>query len=433
MRVFDIQVLPGEDYCELQARVESDAPPEHHAWFAPFTLWYRFPARYLPYLDVNNGDPFLAALLFPAMRLDERLHISVPISPRLLQAVPEIQSIYTCFDPATTRIPLEVTARETLAPGASDAAVGLFFSLGVDSFYSLLKNRRDHPRDDQSVTHLISLHGIDVMHHGWDERFPPALLDNMRRVEAETGTTLVPVVTNVRRYGARMAPWTMLHGGALASVALALQGFLGRVSIAASTTYDMLFPWGTHPLLDPLWSTERLTVVHDGCETDSIDKTHIIAHSPLVLDTLRPCPGYGDGTYNCGQCRKCMRTMVDLWQAGYLDSCRTLPHEIDPTHLRRALGPGGGPRYVPTWQRRLETFVLTGAPPGVIEAISDGLPLGGENRAQAASSRSGRISRWLRAFGSATRARPTTHTAGPIEKRCSRGSRCHALPRCHRA
>ena len=184
--------------------------------------------------------------------------------------------------------------------------------------------------------------------------------------------TLIPVTTNIRRVTMALAPWTMVHGGALASVALALAPLMKRVLIAASTTYDVLYPWGTHPVLDPLWSTDSLAVIHDGCEMNTIDKTRAIAQSQLVLDTLRTCPGYGTG-YNCGKCLKCLRATIDLLQAGVLDRCRTLPQDIDTDALRKALGPGGGALYEVNWRRRLQAFEESGAAPEVQQVLAEHL------------------------------------------------------------
>lgn len=244
MRVSDIRVAVGDEPCELSGWVESDVDADETDWFAPFPSWWRFPAWCAPLLSPRNGDPFRAALLLPAMRVGERLRLAAPVSPRLLAAVPEVLTIYEAFDPRAKRVPVEADARtEPLPRDGSAGRVGLFFSMGVDSSYSLLKNQGDHP-DDDTVTHLISLHGIDVDHDGWSEAFPPWLLTNFERVARETGKTLTPVVTNVRKAGARLAPWTMLHGAALASVALALGSGLRRVLVASSASYDAVYPWG---------------------------------------------------------------------------------------------------------------------------------------------------------------------------------------------
>jgi hypothetical protein len=371
MRVSQIDVVPVGEAVQLQALVASDRDPDDDDWFAPFTLWYRFPRWCEPWLSAENGDPFLAALLLSAMRGRERLAIPAPVSPRLLDALPDLQAIYAAFAPRCAPIAVDAGGRDTPLPESSrDPAVGLFFSLGVDSFYSLVKNQRHHPTDDQTVTHLIAVHGFDAAHHGWDEVFPPGLLANVQRVAAETGKTLLPVVTNIRREGARLAPWTMLHGGAMASIALALGSGLRQVTIAASTPCGVPDAWGTHPVLDPLWSTEHLTVVHDGRERDRYDKTQVLAQVDLVLDTLRVCPGYGSD-YNCGRCMKCMRTMIDLLQAGALDRCRTLPHEIDPEQLRIALRMPESMVQRRNFRRRLEYFVATGTRPDLQAILSE--------------------------------------------------------------
>ncbi len=377
MRVSNIEIVELDDACQLQALVESDLNRGDPRWLEPFVLWYRFPAWCRPYLSAENGDPFLAALLVGAMRTEDRLTIAAPISPRLLDALPDIQAVYDAFEPRATPVSVEATTREAV-PVAHHGApgVGLFFSLGVDSTYSLLKNLRDHPHDPRGITYLIPVHGIDVLLPEWDERFPPDLLRNFERVATETGTTLIPVVTNVRRVTGALAPWPTLHGGGLIAVALALGGALRRVHIAASTTYDRLYPWGSHPVLDPLWSTEQLDVVHDGCEMNTIDKTRVIVElkPDLVLETIRPCAGYGPG-YNCGMCIKCMRTMIDLLQFGYLDQCRTLPHEIDVARLREVLRPGG-PVHVADFTRRLQALEALGIAPKVQMVLREHLARG---------------------------------------------------------
>jgi hypothetical protein len=358
MRVADVQVAPHADGCELRARVEpeTELAPYDGKPLAPFDLWYRFPAWCRDFLRPDNGDPFLAALLVPAMTLGEPLEVPAPVSPALLRALPEIKAILHCCDRRQSPFAVAATAREHPPPPTTTGPHrGLFFSLGIDSFYSLFKNMRDHPDDEGTVTHLIAVHGMDVWDHPWDERFPPELLANSRRVAAETGKALLPVATNVRAALDRLCLWPMAHGGGLASIALALGGLFGSVRIAAATTYDQLYPWGSHPVLDPLWSAETVRVVHDGCERDRIAKTALVASSQLALDTLRVCPGF-TAEYNCGRCLKCLPTMIDLLHLGVLDRCRTLPHTIDAEQLRRVLVAYRGGLNVDGYRQRLAAF-----------------------------------------------------------------------------
>jgi hypothetical protein len=355
VRVSEIQLVTLADACELRARVEPDDLGGNGPWEA-FDLWYRFPEWCAPWLSADNGDPFLAALLVPAMTLGERLKIPVPVSPALLHALPDIQSILHCFDPRQRPIDVVASRRDpSHRPIEPQPRVGLFFSLGVDSFYSLLKNARDHPGDEETISHLIAVHGMDVWNEPWDERFPPAILDNSQRVAAETGKTLLPVVTNMRAATNSLALWTMGHGGGLASIALALGSFFSTVHIAATTTYDQLYPWGSHPVLDPHWSTEWLHFVHDGAELDRIGKTQLVAQLALALETIRVCPGY-TADYNCGRCVKCLPTMIDLLQVGVLHRCQTLPHTIDAEQLRLVLEAYRGGLNVEGYRRRYDAF-----------------------------------------------------------------------------
>jgi hypothetical protein len=158
----------------------------------------------------------------------------------------------------------------------------------------------------------------------------------------------------------------MSHGAALASVAMALDGFLGRALIAASTTYDQLYPWGSHPVLDPRWSTERLNVIHDGCEMGRIDKVRFVAQSQLVLDTLKVCP-----YYNCGMCLKCLPTIIDLMQAGVLERSATLPHEVDIDRLHEVFRAFKGDLNVENYERRLAQMGDDEGPPGLRAALTD--------------------------------------------------------------
>jgi hypothetical protein len=200
----------------------------------------------------------------------------------------------------------------------------------VDSFYSLLKDvELSTDAEHEPVTHL--LYANFERHHG---RAYERLLDRLRRVAEETDRQLVLIDTNVRSLTERATFWPDYHCAALASVALALQGLLGRCLIAASDHYRHLPPLGSHPILDHLWSTERLEIVHDGAEATHSDKVvRQIARSRLALETLSVC-WRSEPAHNCGICEKCLRTMAILEMAGSLGRCATLPHTLDIQALR---------------------------------------------------------------------------------------------------
>ena len=116
MRVSDIGVVTVAETCQIQGWVESDRDADDAQWVAPFTRWHRFPRWCQPFLSSDNGDPFLAALLMSARRTGKRLAISAPLSPRPLDAMPDIQSIFACFDQRQQKFPVEAFARDVSLP-----------------------------------------------------------------------------------------------------------------------------------------------------------------------------------------------------------------------------------------------------------------------------------------------------------------------------
>jgi hypothetical protein len=117
-------------------------------------------------------------------------------------------------------------------------------------------------------------------------------------------------------------------------VALALRPHFRRVLVPSSYTYATVFPWGLHPLLDPLWGTEAMTIEHDGLEATRAEKIRRVAASDAALAHLRVCNKQG-ATVNCGRCRKCLGTILGLRLAGALERCPTLPHEFHARDVHR--------------------------------------------------------------------------------------------------
>ena len=332
MEVCSIEVSSRKGYCELQAQVRSDTARK------PFLLRYCYPSAAQGFLRPNNGDAFLAAVLLPAMKTGETVEIPADVSPKLLHAVGEIQSVYRSWDKTLSKVQVKAHARDD-QPMLKQwpSRRGLFFSCGVDSYYSLLKNLADHPDGKDTITDLIVLRGFDIPFWRLGSDIFRTILVNARRASGEFQKNMLPVATNLRDFGARFVSWpSAYHGAALASVGLTLESVFERIHIAASFSHDQLFPWGSHPALDPLWSTESLAFSHDGGEAKRVEKIRFIARFPIVTDTLRVCTyrPFSAVIYNCGVCEKCLRTMVALHMAGALQRCRTLPNSIDLRELR---------------------------------------------------------------------------------------------------
>ena len=267
----------------------------------------------------------LAAFLFPAMVAGTDLRIDGPVSARLIEAVPAIQQIFRLWDRRAGIIRVGGSGTRTAVP-PTPTGVGCFFSAGVDSFYSVLQHRDE-------ITELVFVHGFDVPL----ERATASdrIVDGVRSAAAEMGKPLVEVWTDLRRFSDPRVSWNLYHGAALAMVAHLLSARFERVYVPATHTFAHLLPWGSHPLLDPLWSTEALEIVHDGAGVTRPEKVEFVSAHDVALSWLRVCWESRATAYNCGSCEKCLRTMAALELSGALQRSRTFPVRLDLAKIRR--------------------------------------------------------------------------------------------------
>lgn len=264
----------------------------------------------------ESSDPFLAAALFPAMKTGQPLHISGMVSPKLLAATQKMQETYHKWFPEFQKIPLQAE------PGSSEetnpaSEVGLFFSGGVDSFYTLLKR-------NEEITKLVLINGF--MYETSSQR--PKVTNEIRQVAKEMKKSLIVVEVNIREFSDQYTYWEDQYAGiAMASVGLLLSPQFRKIYFASSFSYEHWKPTAIHPLLEPLFSIEGLKFVIDGSEIDRPEKIALIAKSELALKTLRTCSKQYSN--NCGQCEKCLRTMIALQAVGALDRCSAFQHPLD--------------------------------------------------------------------------------------------------------
>jgi hypothetical protein len=218
--------------------------------------------------------------------------------------------------------PVAVSAGEVYAPSVGTGrGTGVFFSGGVDSFYSAVAS-------GEEISHAIFVTGFDV--DPGDAELAEAARAGARDAATEMGLTFVEVTTNVRTVTDPLGDWGVkFHGAALATVALLLSDTVHRVVVPASYHTTELFAWGSHPELDPLWSSTTVQLRHHGEDATRPEKVQFIASNASAMRHLRVCWENRHGRYNCGECEKCIRTMINLRAAGALGRCQTLPDSID--------------------------------------------------------------------------------------------------------
>ncbi len=266
-------------------------------------------------LPPEHATPAIPPALLVAMRRGAPLVVDGPAPEGIAEPLDVVQDIFHAWDRGLAKVP--ITWSEPVDPGAAPKATAAFFSGGADSFTTVLEHR-------QELDAVIHVRGFEEF------RFPhlaPLAEERARLAAEELGIPFVLVTTDVRLVTDPVIEWYLGHGAGMASVAHALAGSFGRVLFASFNSYAELEPAGTHALLDPLWSSERLTIEHDGAAITRAERLSRIAGNPTVRRYLRVCYQHIVPKVNCGRCPKCVNTMLGLEIAGTLRGSTAFPSD----------------------------------------------------------------------------------------------------------
>jgi len=290
------KISAGLDETEIYFEV-TGAPDRLRESYDPFVL------AAFPYAMVKGGE----------MEVDGDAPVSRPLVENLHRAI----EMYLQWWPYLADLRICPTRVEDHPPKGS-GHVGCFFSGGVDSLYSYERNAAE-------ITHLILCLGLDM---GFDEMERwNRTVEFVSDVADARGKGLVLVKTNAKA-PLRMPGRADGHGARLSSTAMAA-GF-GTLIIPASNSLDQLAPWGSHPMLDPLFSNGVTEVIHDSPIPRSA-KTKALVEGGVDLDALRVCNVRS--LYNCGECEKCLRTRFVMTLLGV--ESQSLKAIRDPKLLRQ--------------------------------------------------------------------------------------------------
>jgi hypothetical protein len=105
---------------------------------------------------------------------------------------------------------------------------------------------------------------------------------------------------------------------------LLLEPRFDTVLFSAGGNIDDATPWGSHPLSDPLMSTDPLRFIRYQNGVSRFEKTGFIAKSPVALDHLHVC-WVRKAHDNCGACEKCVRTLLMLEVLGAREKASCFP------------------------------------------------------------------------------------------------------------
>jgi len=294
---------------------------------------------YEKYFDVNPHS-FLVGCLLPAIHFKEkRIVMDSKICPFLkegLETAMQILNVWTKgkYAPLKIEAPVMSEIRKSKILGA-----GMFMSGGMDSLAALRLNRLHYPCSHPGyVKDGFFLHGFDiggVVERGMKYPVFDRAMESMVNITNDADLSLIPVYTNIRHLCDERDLWlNSFFGSVLAAIAHSFTRRMDLVFIASSYDIPNLHPCGSHPLLDPEYSSLDLRIRHRDYQLPRIEKIKIVSQWDVAFQNFRVCLANVPDRLNCGHCEKCVRTMTELTALGLLDKTRAfVEDEITAEHI----------------------------------------------------------------------------------------------------
>lgn len=283
------------------------------------------------YITVNNSyksfisadaTAFLAAVLLPCMKTKENIYIDGSVSKKFLI---NANKIMTLIRKGTNDLS-QISIRSKIVKEDKKESTnrGLFFTAGVDSFYTYLK----HKKEKNAITYFILVQGFTIPSE--NEPFFTQVKKTVQKIAKDEGIKAIIIKTNIGAIVEERLAGNFSRRGAFAAIALFLRNGLNQVYIANAVKNSHLFPYNLQKEIETLWSTETFSLQSDGGEYDHFEKIiNSISTSSLALNYLRVCPQNIIENYNCSRCYKCLITMIYLTCANALDKTQTFDKTLD--------------------------------------------------------------------------------------------------------
>lgn len=284
-----------------------------------YDLYFEVESKYEQYLVTEVSDACVVCLLLYAMENKYDLICDGAVSERLLYQlneylIPAISSNIGCYH----KISIAAKSKDIHFDGK---AVGTGLSCGVDSFYSVLKNLEHNDDSALRITHLCFFNaGATGMFGGEHARRVYRDRSNrFRKVASELKCSYLECDSNMNEFLHQEHEKT--HVFRTLCIPLALQKLFSVYYFSSSYKYSEFKFSDFDPayyeiLILPNISNQNVRFVEVGGETTRQGKVQYISNFDITYKELNACI---DGVENCHTCRKCRRTMLNLYISNRLD------------------------------------------------------------------------------------------------------------------
>ncbi|MDA4847188.1 hypothetical protein [Hoeflea poritis] len=247
----------------------------------------------------RSGDALFCLGLLPAVELGAELIVKSAVDPQLLANAEKIQKLICSWNPNSRPVAIQADTESRSYP--SGRCRGVFYSGGIDSSYSLAT-------EIDRLEKIVTIIGANSSRP--DSPSSERLRQTAIGVSQRFGLDPIIIETDIRDVSDRLIGWVEYHGALLSAVRHLLSDEIEEQLIAASGDENSyLRPWGSHPLLDPLFGTSGAKILHHGLVARAA-KFERLLDAPVLLQHLQVCDRSEAGS--CGRCDKCTFVLFAL-------------------------------------------------------------------------------------------------------------------------
>ncbi len=335
MKITDLNVTDVSNRIRCSAKIsweDFDRPPQE--------IYFETESAYG---NSISPDPhaFVIASIIPALYFGEkRLYIDEEICPKLKDGLNTAMRIlhHWWYPPDHKIVSIEAKKIQTVHGGDRTKYAAFCFSGGVDSMATLYHNHREYPKGHPGrLKDGLLVCGLEVQ----DVNQFQKVIKLIDTIADASDVTFIPLYTNIVELGPENSDefWKKfwLNEYMSASFAAIAHAFSKRWhSFAVNSSHDIpnLIPHGSNPLLTFNYSSWGLQLKEEGIDYSRVEKVKMISNWDVALQNLRVCNRvfnksyvYDDALINCGECEKCVRTMLSLEVAGGVRRSSAFPVE----------------------------------------------------------------------------------------------------------
>lgn len=302
----------------------------------PPRLTFHLPHDTAHTVDFDQPNWAAMALLYPAMLMGQDLVIEADLSPLLLYNMQnDLMALMRNYEPRLKPIRIEAgVSSDTQPVPGRDVMTG--FSGGVDSFstFALYTRPEVPPSLRMTALAVFQVGALGPTSHS-ETLLPPAVAHAKAHAD-DHGLKTYSLSSNMDEVFAPAKPFGPVDfrttvGFRNAAAALLLQNGVGTYLPSGTVAYDRA-SYGPYtctepldPVLQPLFSTEKLRVQPAGAGLSRIDKIALIADDAQAQRRLNVCVSPAGRprptpALNCSACWKCVQTILVLEAMGKLDA-----------------------------------------------------------------------------------------------------------------